>query len=80
MCYIREFTNHLTVLSCSLSKVAYKTGDKAFVNVEIMNNSAVDIRNFVLKVRTTVVSKCIMVNFLTGNKSNKTARKGSFKK
>ena len=64
---------------CSLSKVAYRAGDKAFVNVEITNNSAVEIRNFVLKVRTTIVHKYSsmhMINFLTGNKSNKAGRKG----
>ena len=34
----------------SLSKVAYRAGDKAFVHIEIINNSAVEIRSFVLKV------------------------------
>ena len=42
------------VTSCSLSKVAYKAGDKAFVHVEIVNNSAVEIRSFVLKVSTLI--------------------------
>lgn len=37
-------------IKASLSKVAYKAGDKAFVHVEIVNNSAVEIRSFVLKV------------------------------
>lgn len=67
--------NSLAIIFTSafrLSKVAFTTGEKAFVHIEIANQSAVEIRSFVLKVNIpSLLLTVTHESSLAANKSNK---------
>ena len=52
--------------------MAFTTGEKAFVHIEIANQSAVEIRSFVLKVNVpSLLLIATHESSLAANKSNK---------